>query len=81
MKRQNWRSTNPAFLVFALWGICKFAAGQNPLLPIQMFDQPGSKPELVDQQVALILELMCLGVVQRHEASQSLSHSPTAGRV
>ena len=36
-----------------------------------MFDQPGSKPELVDQQVALILELMCLGVVQRHEAAKA----------
>lgn len=72
MRERHWRPLNATFVVFALFGMCKFVA-QTPILPVAMFDEGLDKQEVIERQVALVLDLLSRGLM-----AQSWSSSPPA---
>ena len=60
----EWRSFDPTFFIFAVWGMCKFV-GEPPAFPIQMFSAELAEEHSWDLQAGLITELLTYGISPR----------------
>lgn len=60
----EWRSFDPTFFIFAVWGMCKFV-GEPPAFPVQMFSAELAEEHSWDLQAELITELLTHGISPR----------------